>query len=547
MPTTGGLHKWQWAWGNESSCCCTPPSEEEEEKVWAGLQPSVLRAEAGASRGRNVSVQDSRGASFSGRQGGRGRAWSLVVFVAADALQEPQGHPREQQRSTDARRAPSSAAASLLLLQRSSKLLPLDLHLVAFSSGPAPPRPPAPQSRRARSRSGCGASLVCNRSGDASQAGARDRGHGKARASGQGKHGKWAGARRRERRVEFLVMGGLLEHEAVRDVEHLLVLDAGTDLLEPVDWDALNALADSDSTVPGVQPVIGAAYAASHAAGSRGIRRVSPLHQNRALYLRALQFLTAAGTGREDSSQSPNSAAPSCACSMRTRCAARGGEHECEEQEAGPQEQVRQGCTGSSESQGEDEGKERAHEHQAPADEASEAADEAWCEGEALSRNVYCAEGDEGLHQACRGGVWNRALHLATAFYFRRGVFDNPCFRDFVKAIDVEDGLSSGLWTVPSVRAHTISHAFPCCVSHACLCCTWRWTLSVAHAALILQAEGILTLWALWLVPQRRWQDVSAGLRFSETSSAPPYDEIAAHFPLNKVAWPVCVSLHELG
>ena len=98
------------------------------------------------------------------------------------------------------------------------------------------------------------------------------------------------------------------------------------------------------------------------------------------------------------------------------------------------------------------------------------------------------------------GGVWNRVIHLSSAFYFHRSVLDSPAFRNFVDGLDVSEGVSARLWT----------------------------------------AEAILTVWALVVVPQERWRDMSAAMpRLHDPSMATTRDDLVDTFPLNTQLRPV--------
>ena len=88
--------------------------------------------------------------------------------------------------------------------------------------------------------------------------------------------------------------------------------------------------------------------------------------------------------------------------------------------------------------------------------------------------------------------MWNAEMHLGRAFYVRRGVFDNASFRGFVRAINWEHGAVTRMWS----------------------------------------AAGLLSMWALLVVPRKCWRDASQA--FSVTGARVQPDEVLEHFPLNK-------------
>lgn len=80
-------------------------------------------------------------------------------------------------------------------------------------------------------------------------------------------------------------------------------------------------------------------------------------------------------------------------------------------------------------------------------------------------------------------------------FYFRRHVYDNEAFRQFLHSSSAVEGVRSRMWT----------------------------------------AEGVLTVWALLSVPAKRWRDIGSVVRVRAKDI--PLDgagELAAAFPLNE-------------
>ena len=147
-----------------------------------------------------------------------------------------------------------------------------------------------------------------------------------------------------------------------------------------------------------------------------------------------------------------------------------------------------------------------------------------WCNGSVLALNVACPGFGQDAHAdslqplnagqeshagrrrvlaSCNGGSgggWNRVIHLSSAFYFHRSVLDSPAFRNFVDGLDVSEGVSARLWT----------------------------------------AEAILTVWALVVVPQERWRDMSAAMpRLHNPRTATTRDDLVDTFPLNTQLRPV--------
>ena len=326
-------------------------------------------------------------------------------------------------------------ASSSSMLHTASQLLPFQLHVVAF-----PPLSSQPSAAPASPASGLPMLLPLP-----------------PRAIRP--HASWSGRRRLLR--FHLYSDRMLRHEALLSVEHVLVLDASLRFTRPLSWLGLDALATGlgangagQSPAP---PLVATSYGvldraegtAREAEGGHVV--VEPLHCNRGLVQRSLDVWSTRGEGGE---------------------------------EQGWGEDMRDGTQGSSF--------------------GANGQDARRCErgrADALIANLYCpGEREEHRNRTvgrCEGGgwgVWNRVAHLGKAFYFRRSVIDNECFRSFVREIDAAEGLATRLWTV----------------------------------------EGVLSIWALLIVEVGRWRDMSAVVGHLLPDAPSSEDEIISRFPLNR-------------